>query len=426
LVASAFVGGGEAVAQEQASKGHDAENSTESKQSEPVSSEFGTHVVKVNTVVSGFWRADVSVASEERTGAHGCRGVIAFREGEVELIPAIFDTGDLVAVDGVAGNPEVDRACTCFGRGGPLDNPSPVSVRRGGFGVGQALFVKLPVLSLIAGKRTKRDSHGEAARVGSRCRWAADKLEVEGVGFASNPSERNIVENHLDAVVGDLVVAKATGFCNIVDVNLAGRTLVRLFPTNPAVVRGSEGWEQQQHPCEGEQRNAGRRSRFVHSLTLTPFPTWKDSLNIVSKTPQKVRRSVAFFEIFSRAKVSMLQCGELQREGFMQAMRLAGVSAMTNHPFENTYNLSDEQLSSLDEAEDLMLKGALGAAEKLLLSMLETDKECIPVLSNLGHLYGRHLSEFEAAVEYYDRVLALEPDNAWARDARRRYLRYIE
>jgi len=78
LVASAFVGGGEAVAQEQASKGHDAENSTESKQSEPVSSEFGTHVVKVNTVVSGFWRTDVSVASEERTGAHGCRGVIAF------------------------------------------------------------------------------------------------------------------------------------------------------------------------------------------------------------------------------------------------------------------------------------------------------------------------------------------------------------
>ena len=109
----------------------------------------------------------------------------------------------------------------------------------------------------------------------------------------------------------------------------------------------------------------------------------------------------------------------------MRTVRLVVLSRMSNHPFENTYNLSDEQLSSLDEAEDLMVKGALGAAEKLLLSMLETDKDCIPVLSNLGHLYGRHLSEFETAVEYYDRVLALEPDNAWARDARRRYLRYI-
>ncbi len=99
---------------------------------------------------------------------------------------------------------------------------------------------------------------------------------------------------------------------------------------------------------------------------------------------------------------------------------------MTNHAFENTYNLTDEQLSALDEAEELMLKGAVGAAEKMLLAMLEVEKDCIPVLSNLGYLYGRHLSEFETAVEYYDRVLALEPDNAWARDARRRYMRYIE
>jgi tetratricopeptide (TPR) repeat protein len=73
----------------------------------------------------------------------------------------------------------------------------------------------------------------------------------------------------------------------------------------------------------------------------------------------------------------------------------------------------------------MMLRNDLGAAERLLLSMLEADGECIPVLSNLGHLYGRHLSEFETAIEYYDRVLSLEPDNAWARDARRRYLRYV-
>ncbi|MEL0331899.1 MAG: tetratricopeptide repeat protein [Candidatus Poseidoniales archaeon] len=99
---------------------------------------------------------------------------------------------------------------------------------------------------------------------------------------------------------------------------------------------------------------------------------------------------------------------------------------MGNYAFDNTYNLSDEQLQQLDEAEDLMLKGALGTAEKMLLSMLKGDENCIPVLSNLGHLYGRHLSEFNTAVEYYDRVLAIEPDNAWARDARRRYLRYVD
>ena len=99
---------------------------------------------------------------------------------------------------------------------------------------------------------------------------------------------------------------------------------------------------------------------------------------------------------------------------------------MGTHAFDNTYNLSAEQLARLDEAEDLMLRGALGKSEELLLAMLEEDEDCVPVLSNLGHLYGRHLSEFQTAVEYYDRVLAIEPDNAWARDARRRYLRYVD
>ncbi|MBT4920871.1 MAG: tetratricopeptide repeat protein [Euryarchaeota archaeon] len=95
-------------------------------------------------------------------------------------------------------------------------------------------------------------------------------------------------------------------------------------------------------------------------------------------------------------------------------------------PFENTYDLSESQLADLGEAEELILKNSLGKAEELLLKMLELDDDCIPVLSNLGHLYGRYLSEFETAVKYYDRVLALEPDNAWARDSRRRYLRYID
>jgi tetratricopeptide (TPR) repeat protein len=99
---------------------------------------------------------------------------------------------------------------------------------------------------------------------------------------------------------------------------------------------------------------------------------------------------------------------------------------MSNHAFDNTYDLTQEQLNLLDDAENMMIVGNLGKAEELLLTMLMEDKNCIPVLSNLGHLYGRYLSEFENAVSYYDRVLALEPDNAWARDARRRYLRYIE
>jgi tetratricopeptide (TPR) repeat protein len=99
---------------------------------------------------------------------------------------------------------------------------------------------------------------------------------------------------------------------------------------------------------------------------------------------------------------------------------------MSSHTFDNIYNLSLEQLEQLDNAEDLMVKNHLGAAEELLLKMLEQEEGCIPVLSNLGHLYGRHLSEFENAIKYYDLVLELEPDNAWARDARRRYLRYVE
>ena len=95
-------------------------------------------------------------------------------------------------------------------------------------------------------------------------------------------------------------------------------------------------------------------------------------------------------------------------------------------PFENTYDLSENQLAELEEAEEMMLKNDLGNAEELLLKMLEHDNDCIPVLSNLGHLYGRYLSEFETAIKYYDKVLSIEPDNAWARDSRRRYLRYIE
>ena len=98
---------------------------------------------------------------------------------------------------------------------------------------------------------------------------------------------------------------------------------------------------------------------------------------------------------------------------------------MAERTWENTYELTDEQLEHLEEAESLMEGMDLTNAERVLLAMLADSPDCIPVLSNLGHLYGKHLSEFGNAVEYYDRVLEIEPDNAWARDARRRYSRYI-
>ena len=43
----------------------------------------------------------------------------------------------------------------------------------------------------------------------------------------------------------------------------------------------------------------------------------------------------------------------------------------------------------------------------------------------MGHMQGRYLSDFKNAIKIYEQVLALEPDNAWARDERRRYQRYL-
>ncbi|MDP6907170.1 MAG: hypothetical protein QF440_07130 [Candidatus Thalassarchaeaceae archaeon] len=99
---------------------------------------------------------------------------------------------------------------------------------------------------------------------------------------------------------------------------------------------------------------------------------------------------------------------------------------MADRAWANIYDLNDAQLDLLDKAELLMEGMDLSAAENILLTMLESAPNCIPVLSNLGHLYGKYLSEFESAVEYYEKVLEIEPDNAWARDARRRYARYVD
>ncbi|HJM24347.1 MAG TPA: hypothetical protein QF821_01720 [Candidatus Thalassarchaeaceae archaeon] len=93
--------------------------------------------------------------------------------------------------------------------------------------------------------------------------------------------------------------------------------------------------------------------------------------------------------------------------------------------WKNIYELSSAQIDKLEEAEDKMESMEINDAEGILLGLLEGDKDCIPVLNILGHLHGRYLSDFETAIDYYDKVLLLEPDNAWARDERRRYRRYV-
>tara|TARA_B100000029_G_scaffold504554_1_gene583617 strand:+ start:205 stop:510 length:306 start_codon:yes stop_codon:yes gene_type:complete len=98
---------------------------------------------------------------------------------------------------------------------------------------------------------------------------------------------------------------------------------------------------------------------------------------------------------------------------------------VSERQWKNSYQLSQEQLNRLEEAEESMEILDIDKAEGILLAMLEEDANCIPVLNNLGHMNGRYLSDFEKAVEYYERVLEIEPDNAWARDERRRYARYL-
>lgn len=97
---------------------------------------------------------------------------------------------------------------------------------------------------------------------------------------------------------------------------------------------------------------------------------------------------------------------------------------MSGPVWRNVYNLSEDQISKLDEAEDLMEMMRIGQAEKILVELLDQEPECIPVLNVMAHLQGRYLSDFEEAVKFYDKVLTIEPDNAWARDERRRYTRY--
>ena len=91
----------------------------------------------------------------------------------------------------------------------------------------------------------------------------------------------------------------------------------------------------------------------------------------------------------------------------------------------NTYNLTEDQITNIDLAEEAMDMLDLTKAEEILNKLNQEDPSCIPVLNILGHLHGRYLSDYEAAISYYDQVLKLEPENAWARDERRKFRRYI-
>jgi len=97
---------------------------------------------------------------------------------------------------------------------------------------------------------------------------------------------------------------------------------------------------------------------------------------------------------------------------------------MSGPMWKNVYSLSEYQISALDRAEEHMQMLEINEAEEILKKLIQGDADCIPALNNLAHLYGRYLSDFDLALEYYERVLILEPDNAWARDERRRYRRY--
>ena len=124
--------------------------------------------------------------------------------------------------------------------------------------------VNFPVLSCIARKRAEGNTHGEAGGVRAGGGWAADELEMERVGFASDPSIGDVIKNHLDGVVGDFVVAKATRLGNIVDVHLAGGALVGLRSTNASVIGRGERRNEEQNPNQREQAGAVRELSLIH------------------------------------------------------------------------------------------------------------------------------------------------------------------
>ena len=66
----------------------------------------------------------------------------------------------------------------------------------------------------------------------------------------------------------------------------------------------------------------------------------------------------------------------------------------------------------------------INRAESILLALLEEDSDCVPVLNNRSHVRPLPVRVGDRH-RVYDRVLQIEPDNAWARDERRRYQRLL-
>ena len=56
---------------------------------------------------------------------------------------------------------------------------------------------------------------------------------------------------------------------------------------------------------------------------------------------------------------------------------------MANPGWKNTYSLSPEQITQLEEAEDKMESMEISEAEEILLSMIKSDSNCVPALNVL-------------------------------------------
>ena len=57
----------------------------------------------------------------------------------------------------------------------------------------------------------------------------------------------------------------------------------------------------------------------------------------------------------------------------------------------NTYNLTEDQITNIDLAEEAMDMLDLTKAEEILNKLNQEDPSCIPVLNILGHLHGLSL-----------------------------------
>jgi tetratricopeptide (TPR) repeat protein len=99
--------------------------------------------------------------------------------------------------------------------------------------------------------------------------------------------------------------------------------------------------------------------------------------------------------------------------------------SMAGPTWRNIYDLNENEINNLGIAEDHMELMEIAQAENILIELLNKNPNCIPILNVMGHMQGRYLSDFKNAIKIYEQVLALEPDNAWARDERRRYQRYL-